>query len=238
MQFFKHYTNMRHDVKIRRVIKRFGLKGYGLYNLIIESIAESLNSDKPLPELEETARDIAEENNDDTALINDMMVFMINQGLFELNEITGRILCQKLYKFLDKSQTRSEEIRKMIEIYKTSVCLRQIETVRDNHERVEVEVEVEVDKNRIDIEKNVYDGKFFSVSENQHKIYMEAYPTLDLQTEYREMTAWLESNPQKRKTEKGYPKFINGWLLRDKEKKKNNNSEDEWWMKHATKIKN
>lgn len=146
MQFFKHYTNMRNDVKIKRVIKRYGLKGYGLYNAIIESIAESLCSERPLPALEETAQDIAEQYNDDTVAINDIMAYMLKQGLFELDEITGRIICHKLYRFLDKSQTRSPEIRQMIENYKQNTiksieCPGQIKTVSDKSDRVEVEVE-------------------------------------------------------------------------------------------------
>ena len=158
MQFFKHYTNMRNDVKIKRVIKRYGLKGYGLYNAIIESIAESLCSERPLPTLEETAQDIAEQYNDDTAAINDIMSYMLKQGLFELDEITGRIICHKLYRFIDKSQTRSPEIRQMIENYKQNTiksieCHRQIKTVSDKSDRVEVEesrVEVEVE---VEVEK-------------------------------------------------------------------------------------
>lgn len=122
MQFFKHHTNMRNDIKLKRGIRRYGIKYYGLYNLIIESIAESLGTASPIPELEETAQDIAEQYNDDTALINEMMAHMLNQGLFEINDLNGRILCYKLYKFFDKQQTRSEELRKMIEYQKLSVC--------------------------------------------------------------------------------------------------------------------
>jgi hypothetical protein len=136
---------MRNDVKINRLIRKYGLEGYGLYNLIVESIAESLSSDHPIPELEETAEDIADKYRGDTAKISEMMQFMLKQGLFEVDEITGRILCRKIYKFIDKSQTRSEEIRSMIEIYKTSVCPRQIETVRDIADRSRVEVEEDID---------------------------------------------------------------------------------------------
>ena len=146
MQFFKHYANMRNDVKINRLIRKYGLEGYGLYNLIVESIVESLSSDHPIPELEETAEDLAEQYRGDTARISEMMQFMLKQGLFEVDEITGRILCRKIYKFIDKSQTRSEEIRSMIESYKTSVCPGQIETVRDFADRSRVEVDKEVEK--------------------------------------------------------------------------------------------
>ena len=131
MIYFKHYTNMRHDIKIKRLMRRYGIKGYGLYNLILESIADALESSKPIPDLEDTAQDIAEQYHDNTTDINEMMAFMIQQGLFNLDEITGRIVCHKIYKFLDKSQTRSPEIRAMIEAYKKTKLLTMSETIPD-----------------------------------------------------------------------------------------------------------
>ena len=117
MQYFKHMSNMRNDSKIRRLISRYGLEGYGLYNIIVESIAESLSSEDPIPELEETCEDIASFYNADTARINEITNFMINQGLFELSETSDRVLCNKIYKFLQTSQTRSEQIKKLIKNY-------------------------------------------------------------------------------------------------------------------------
>jgi hypothetical protein len=64
-------------------------------------------------------------------------------------------------------------------------------------------------------EEVVYYGEFFSVTEQQHKQYLKAYPGLDPHCEYKKMTAWLESNPNKRKTKRGYPRFINNWLNKE-----------------------
>lgn len=129
MQYFKHMTSMRHDIKIKRLISKYGLEGYGLYNLIIESIVENISTESPLPELSETCEDMAEFYNGNTAKINEIVAFMLNQGLFELNEITGRVLCGKVYKFLEQSQTRSKEIRDLIAQYKTvKDCIRPSQT--------------------------------------------------------------------------------------------------------------
>jgi len=127
MIYFKHQSNMRHDIKLKRVIARYGLEGYGLYNLILESITESLSTDSPLPDLQEDCEDIAEFYNANTAKINEIMNFMINQGLFDLDEITGHVMCAKLYKFLDTSQTRSEKLREMIREYKNQINPLEIE---------------------------------------------------------------------------------------------------------------
>lgn len=166
MQFFKHYGTMRHDPKIAKLIKRYGIRGYGLYNLILECITESLSSDKPLPELELSSADIAELYNDDTVQINEAMAYMINNELFELNEINGRILCKKIYKILDKSSTRSIEIKKMINNFK---MLTMSVTSADNSGQVppdievDKDIEVEIDKeyilNQFEVFWNLYDKK-------------------------------------------------------------------------------
>lgn len=78
-----------------------------------------------------------------------------------------------------------------------------------------------------------YIGTYFSVSELQHQKYEEAYLLLDILGEYKAMDAWLESNPTKRKTERGYPRFVNGWLSREfKKKNEKENSLDNWRDKY------
>jgi hypothetical protein len=57
-----------------------------------------------------------------------------------------------------------------------------------------------------------YQTNFFTLTEELHQKFKEAYPELDLVGEYKRMAAWLESNPRKRKTADGYPRFINNWL--------------------------
>ena len=145
MHWFKHFSGMRHDPKIKRVISRFGLEGYGLYCLVLESITQSLSKESPLPVLEENCEDIADFYNGDTAKVNEMMAFMINQGLFNPDELTGQIICHKIYSFLDSAQTRSIEIREMIKNYKQNLvtdCHGLSQTVNDNTDRI--------DKSRID----------------------------------------------------------------------------------------
>jgi hypothetical protein len=129
MLYFKHMSNMRHDTKIKRLIAKYGIEGYGLYNLIIESIVEGITTEKPIPDLQETCEDIALFYNGNAAKVNEIAAFMLNQGLLEVDEITGRILCRKIYKFLEQSQTRSEEIRALINNYRNTT---QSQTVSDS----------------------------------------------------------------------------------------------------------
>ena len=122
MQYFKHMTNMRNDTKIKRLINKYGIEGYGVYNLVLEIIVEKVSTESPVPDLQETCEDMAAFYNGNTAKINEIVCFCINQGLLELEEISGRVLCQKIYKFFDQSQTRSEYIRTLISEYKKGNC--------------------------------------------------------------------------------------------------------------------
>ena len=119
MKWFKHMSDMSSDVKIKRLIRKFGVEGYGLYNYILELIVRKLDSDSPLPDLEESSNDIAGDLQMDTVKVEEIMLFCIQQGLFEQDEVTGRIVAAKVYKFLQQSETRSQAIRDMISAYKT-----------------------------------------------------------------------------------------------------------------------
>ena len=116
MKWFKHKANMRHDVKLKRVIAKYGLEGYGLYNLIIESIVESLETESPLPILQDNVEDIAMFYNANSSHVAEMVSYMANQGLFDFTD-NKEIVCVKVYKHLQASQTRSEQIRKLIASY-------------------------------------------------------------------------------------------------------------------------
>ena len=118
MLYFKHFTKMRSDTKVRRLFAKYGLEGYGLYNLIIESIAGSIETENPLPFLEETCDDIATFYNGNSTKIDEMVRFMINEGLLEVEETDKKIACYKIYGYLEQSQTRSEKIRQLIAAYK------------------------------------------------------------------------------------------------------------------------
>lgn len=118
MLYFKHFTKMRADTKVRRLFAKYGLEGYGLYNLIIESIAGSIETENPLPFLEETCDDIATFYNGNSTRIDEMVRFMIKEGLLEVEETEKKIACYKIYGYLEQSQTRSEKIRQLIAAYK------------------------------------------------------------------------------------------------------------------------
>ena len=136
MKWFKHMTDMSDDVRIKRLRRRYGVEGYGLYNYIIERIVRRLEKDSPLPELEEEAQDIAGELNMDTVRVEEIIRYVVDQGLFAVDTVTGRLVAHKVYKFLEESTTRSKELKQMIKNYKSSISydenLQMSRTVSDS----------------------------------------------------------------------------------------------------------
>lgn len=101
---------------------------------------------------------------------------------------------------------------KYLEIYQNE--LKQISGIPnvipdDNH----LEPQVRLGKDSID--KDIYyQNEYFIITQKQHLEYKEVYKTVDIDIEYKKMKIWLDNNPTKRKTKRGYPRFINSWLTR------------------------
>jgi hypothetical protein len=138
MQYFKHMANMRRDPAMRRVIRKFGLRGYGLYNAIVETVADNLTSESPDPDIEDVAEDFALDFNEPMEEIQAIIDFMLDprQGLLSIDhEHDDRIACPKIYKFLQTNQTRSPSIQALIQHWTNEKALRRlrhVETTSDN----------------------------------------------------------------------------------------------------------
>lgn len=105
------------DPKMKRLIRSYGVEGYGVYNYILELIVRRLETESPMPDLEESSEDIASDFSMDTLQVERIIKDCLDYGLFEYDEISGRIVAHKIYAFLDKATTRSFEIKSMIEAY-------------------------------------------------------------------------------------------------------------------------
>lgn len=58
------------------------------------------------------------------------------------------------------------------------------------------------------------DGTEYPIYESHIEKWTGLYPAVDVRQELRSMSAWCESNPQKRKTKSGVLRFVNSWLSR------------------------
>lgn len=58
------------------------------------------------------------------------------------------------------------------------------------------------------------DGTEWKCTLADYEEYKRLYPGVDIDNAFREMRAWCNSNPTKRKTSRGIKRFVNGWLSR------------------------
>lgn len=75
-----------------------------------------------------------------------------------------------------------------------------------------------------EIELVLNTGALYPISKEKADRWRELYPSVDVSQELRNMAAWLESNPTKRKTKNGILRFCNGWLSREQDKKQEGGS--------------
>jgi hypothetical protein len=71
-----------------------------------------------LPDLQEQAEDIADEWDIDIRQVNEMMAFMVNEGLFEIDFMTNRVVCSKIEHYLDEYIRKVPEIKYAIDEFK------------------------------------------------------------------------------------------------------------------------
>ena len=58
----------------------------------------------------------------------------------------------------------------------------------------------------------------WDLTRSQIARWQELYPSLDVEAECRSALAWVEASPERRKTAKGAPRFLQGWLGRAKDR--------------------
>lgn len=112
-----------------RLIRKYRLRGYGLYFALVESIAYQLTSTSPTPDLEETAKDVADFFGEDTLFVEEVIKYCIEQGLFEYSQETGRLICMKMLTHLDNTMSNNPEIRAIManfqKVKETSIKLKK-----------------------------------------------------------------------------------------------------------------
>jgi len=226
IRWFKHDTRSLSDAKIERLIMDFGIEGYGLYFACVEIIAGNLSKENITFELEHDAPVLANKFKMDTLKVEKIMKLCVELGLFEFNSVNGRISCPKIMKRMDEYTTRSPEI-KAIANQLSRQCPDNVPIVSgaDKKRREEIRIDKITDiKDGADasaslpvpVPKNKYSCDLFKVPEPDYAKHQDAYPGVNLASEYKKMSAWLSANPQKRP--KNYPRFINNWLAREQDR--------------------
>ena len=62
------------------------------------------------------------------------------------------------------------------------------------------------------------DKSFYEIPLEKLNFWKESYPAVDVEQEIRNMEAWADANPTRRKTRNGVVRFITNWLKREQNK--------------------
>ena len=127
MKWFSHEARASRDVKLQKLLMKYGYQGYGLYWYCLEHICLGLEPDLTF-ELEQDAEILAHEGHMDTLKVEECMKYMVELELFELTE-SGVISCMKLARFLGEKSTRNNKLK---EIIREAKGLDKSATVRDS----------------------------------------------------------------------------------------------------------
>lgn len=168
MQWFKHDSSANQDVKIKKLRRKHGLVGYGLYWYIIERIQGELSLTNTSLSLEDDAEVIALDWGVSEQEIQSVMDTMLSLKLFNTNQ-QGQLVCPSMAKRLDASMASGDKMRKLIAALKHehsngNHTPTMDEPVKSPDSVMAVSCKKEKkDKNRID--KNILDESVHTTSE-------------------------------------------------------------------------
>jgi len=148
MQWFKHSSDARNSLKLRKVRRKYGADGYAIYWFCLEAIAYEVDKDNLTFDLKEDAETIAFELSIQEKRVEEIMHYLVETGLFESSQ--GVITCLKLAERLDKSMTNSPKMRAWLDSKSVMTCADDVMTC------------AELDKNRLDqnrLDQNRLDNK-------------------------------------------------------------------------------
>jgi hypothetical protein len=143
MQWFKHKSDARNSLKLRKVRRKYGADGYAIYWFCLEAIAYEVDKDNLTFELKEDAETIAFELCIQEKRVEEIMHYMVDIGLFESS--SNMITCMKLAESIDKSMTNSPKMRAWLETKSVMTCADDVMTLPDS---VKTCAELEVEKKR------------------------------------------------------------------------------------------
>jgi hypothetical protein len=99
--YFSHDYNVRNDEKIKRLIRKHGMQGYGVFWAIIEDLYNNANALRT--DYDGIAYDLRSDSEIVASLINDFDLFVFNGDFFGSNSVQER---------LDQRNSKSESARK------------------------------------------------------------------------------------------------------------------------------
>lgn len=153
MKWFRHDSSAHRDIKLKRLKRKHGIVGYGLYWYCLELIAGNVDKKNITFQLEDDAEEIALEWELDRVTVSEMMAFMVELNLFESND--NRISCLKMAHRLDDTNSRNPQIHALIKSLNSNETLIETpETLREIPKQLR-KSPTRLDKTRLDKKQKI-----------------------------------------------------------------------------------
>jgi len=117
VKYLKHFTTLRFEPESRKMIKEYGLEGYGLYLIFLETAAENVEAKKVDPRLSESIEDLAEYLKVDPDKMAEMVAYALAKEVIQMDG--EHIVCKKVHDLLDEYLSKSSTMRASMEEYNT-----------------------------------------------------------------------------------------------------------------------
>lgn len=116
MKWFKHDTDARQDFKLKRLVRRFGMEGYGMYWSVVELLAfetkDQIEGDVRLSLDNYPIEDISHDLNIEPSKAQLVLDFMAETGLIDPELYESKVLCCKaLAKRSDEYTVKRRRVR-------------------------------------------------------------------------------------------------------------------------------
>lgn len=96
----------------------------------------------------------------------------------------------------------------------TTNCRHRLVETRLDKSSIDKTSKDEKMKKRCNIKMLLANGNKYEIDNKFYEKLISVYTNSNIDLELNKMSLWLETNPTKRKTKKGMPRFINSWLSR------------------------
>jgi hypothetical protein len=216
MKWFKHDSDSSNDAKLKKLRLKYGAQGYGIYWYCLELIARNVEKHNLTFELEHDAELIADDFKLSSDLVQHIMTYMVELGLFE--ESNGMITCLKMASRTD------EYTQKLLQSIKR--CPDSITTVSSQNPKKSVLIEENrTEEIRLDKKKNIkyippIPAELFTEYQAIRKSKRAAPFTERMYNSLCKQASLAGITPEKAITiccEKGWTGFEASWLKQDKQ---------------------
>jgi len=193
MKWFKHDSDASSGPKLKKLILRHGVTGYGIYFHCLELITAEISESKLTFELEHDSEIIADNlkikgdaKKSGIEIVEEIMLTIIDLGLF--NEKESRIFCLKLLKRLDSSMVSSPSFRAKIKESHDKVMITSCKTRQDKTRQ---------DKNKK--EKNTFHD-CVKLSKEEHDKLVDSFGINDTEIKIQSLNDYIMSTGKRYKS--------------------------------------